>query len=134
MTHPNDFKGIYTALITPMREDGSVDHESLVRLVKHLQEQGVTGFYVGGSTGEGFILSGEERKAVLETVVRAAEGKSKIIAHIGAIGTEASIELAQHAHGQGVDAMSAVVPFYYKTTADQIRSTTMPLWRPCRCR
>jgi len=121
MTNPNDFKGIYTALVTPMHEDGSIDHESLVRLVKHLQEQEVTGFYVGGSTGEGFILSGEERKSLLETVVRAAEGKSKIIAHIGSIGTEASIELARHAHGQGVDAMSAVVPFYYKTTADQIK-------------
>ncbi|MGM1049009.1 MAG: N-acetylneuraminate lyase [Bacillota bacterium] len=121
MTKPHDFKGVYTALITPMHEDGSIDRESLARLVRHLQAQGVKGFYVGGSTGEGFILSTEERQEVLETVVHAAEGKSTIIAHIGSIGTEASIELARHAERQGVDAMSAVVPFYYKTTVDQIK-------------
>ncbi|MNO26593.1 N-acetylneuraminate lyase [compost metagenome] len=121
MTNSYDFKGVYTALITPMHDDGSIDHESLARLVRHLQSQGVKGFYVGGSTGEGFILNTVERQEVLETVVRAAEGKSTIIAHIGAIGTEASIELARHAERQGVDAMSAVVPFYYKTTVEQIK-------------
>ncbi|AZS17903.1 dihydrodipicolinate synthase family protein [Paenibacillus lutimineralis] len=121
MTKPHDFKGVYTALITPMHEDGSIDRESLARLVWHLQAQGIKGFYVGGSTGEGFILSTKERQEVLETVVRAAEGKSTIIAHIGSIGTEASIALARHAERQGVDAMSAVVPFYYKTTVEQIK-------------
>lgn len=121
MTKLHDFKGVYTALITPMHEDGSIDRESLARLVWHLQGQGIKGFYVGGSTGEGFILSTEERQEVLETVVRAAEGKSTIIAHVGSIGTEASIELARHAERQGVDAMSAVVPFYYKTTVEQIK-------------
>ena len=121
MTKPHDFKGVYTALITPMHDDGRIDHESLARLVGHLQGQGVKGFYVGGSTGEGFILSKEERQEVLETVVRAAEGKSTIIAHIGAIGTEATIELARHAERQGVDAISAVVPFYYRTTVEQIK-------------
>ncbi|THF76236.1 dihydrodipicolinate synthase family protein [Cohnella fermenti] len=121
MTNSEHYRGVYTALVTPMHEGGAIDHESLERLVRHLQAQGVKGFYVGGSTGEGFILSTEERRAVLETVVRAADGKSTLIAHIGAISTETSIELARHAHGLGVDAMSAVVPFYYKTTLDQIK-------------
>lgn len=77
MTNSYDFKGVYTALITPMHDDGSIDHESLARLVRHLQSQRVKGFYVGGSTGEGFILNTVERQEVLETVVRAAEGSQR---------------------------------------------------------
>jgi N-acetylneuraminate lyase len=115
------FKGIFPALITPMEENGSIDHGSLIRLVKHLQGQGVKGFYVGGSTAEGFILTHEERKAVLETVVQAAEGQSTIIAHVGSISTQEAMELARHAKQLNVDAMSAVVPFYYKTTPQELK-------------
>lgn len=122
MSSDSRYRGIFTALITPMNEDDSIDHASLYQLVKHQQTLGVQGFYVGGSTGEGFLLKHEERKAVLETVVRAAAGESTIIAHIGTISTQESIELAQHAKEQGVDAISAVVPFYYKTSIAQIQT------------
>jgi N-acetylneuraminate lyase len=115
------FKGIFPALVTPMEDNGSIDHESLARLVKHSQKLGVTGFYVGGSTAEGFILTHEERKMVLETVVEAAGGGSTIIAHVGSISTQEAMELARHAKQLNVDAMSAVVPFYYKTTPLELK-------------
>ncbi|MBD2868980.1 N-acetylneuraminate lyase [Paenibacillus arenilitoris] len=115
------FRGIYTALVTPMNENGAIDHDSLVSLVEHQIGQGVKGFYVGGSTGEGFIITSEERRQVLETVVRAAAGRVTIIAHVGCISTMESIELARHAELQGVDAVSAVVPFYYKVSMKEIR-------------
>ncbi|CAG7607198.1 N-acetylneuraminate lyase [Paenibacillus solanacearum] len=115
------FKGIFTALLTPMYEDRTVDFVSLARLVEHQIGQGIKGFYVGGSTGEGFILTAQERMQVLETVVRAAQGRVTIIAHVGCISTMEAIGLARHAESQGVDAISAVVPFYYKVSMKEIR-------------
>ncbi|RTE10254.1 N-acetylneuraminate lyase [Paenibacillus whitsoniae] len=115
------FRGIFTALLTPLHKDGTIDFDSLANLVEHQISQGIHGFYVGGSTGEGFILTTDEREHVLETVVRTAAGRVKIIAHIGCISTMESIRLAKHAEQQGVDAASAVVPFYYKVSMQEIR-------------
>ncbi|MCR8635927.1 N-acetylneuraminate lyase [Paenibacillus radicis (ex Xue et al. 2023)] len=121
MDNRKTFGGIFTALLTPMHENGDIDYISLARLVDHQIEQGIHGFYVGGSTGEGFILTNEERQQVLEAVVKAAAGRVIIIAHVGNISTRESIKLAKHAELQGVDAISAVVPFYYKVTMKEIR-------------
>jgi N-acetylneuraminate lyase len=121
ITQSDAFRGIFTALLTPMFENGDIDFQSLVRLVEHQIEQGIHGFYVGGSTGEGFILTSEERQLVLEAVVKAAAGRVTIIAHVGNISTRESIKLAKHAELQGVNAVSAVVPFYYKVTMKEIR-------------
>ncbi len=115
------FKGIYPALLTPMQEDGAIDEMSLRRHTNRLAEQGVHGFYTGGSTGEAFILDSEERKRVLETVIDANAGRGKIIAHVGSIGTQETIKLAKHAEAAGADMLSAVVPFYYKAGMHEIR-------------
>ncbi|MGG1555589.1 N-acetylneuraminate lyase [Paenibacillus ferrarius] len=115
------FHGIFTALLTPMHKDGSIDFDSLANLVEHQISQGIHGFYVGGSTGEGFILTTDEREQILEAVVRTAAERVTIIAHVGCISTLESIRLAKHAEKQGVDAISAVVPFYYKVTMKEIR-------------
>ncbi len=115
------FKGIITAIVTPMHEDGAVDFQSLGSLIEHQLQLGVKGFYVGGSTGEGFILTSEERMQVLEVVVRTNRGRGTIISHIGCISTEETIKLAKHAEQLGVDAISAVVPFYYKLSLGDIQ-------------
>ncbi|SDD07169.1 N-acetylneuraminate lyase [Paenibacillus sp. UNCCL117] len=115
------FRGIFTALLTPMMENGAIDFESLDRLVEHQISQGIQGFYVGGSTGEGFILTSEERQQLLEAVLRRAKGRVSVIAHIGCISTMESIRLAKHAEFHGADAVSAVVPFYYKISMKEIR-------------
>lgn len=117
----NRFKGIFTALVTPMDEKLEVDHDSLARLVGHQIACGIHGFYVGGSTGEGFILTSEERKKVLETVVEAAKGRAVVISHVGSVSTMESMSLARHAEEAGADAISAVVPFYYKVGLQEIQ-------------
>lgn len=114
-------KGIYTALLTPMDERGEIDYDSLGALVRHQLGHGVQGFYAGGSTGEAFLLSTRERMELLEAVVGYTAGKAKVIAHTGAIGTRESVELARHAESAGADAVSAVVPFYYKPGIQEIR-------------
>ncbi|MGI5895261.1 MAG: N-acetylneuraminate lyase [Candidatus Merdivicinus sp.] len=112
--------GIYPALITPYTSDGAINHEALREIVEWNIEKGVDGFYVNGSTGECHLLSLDERKAVLETVVNQVRGRANIIAHIGCISTDQVIELGKHAKEIGVDAISAIPPFYYKYSADEI--------------
>lgn len=115
-----NIKGIIPALITPFREDFSIDHDALSRLVEREIEGGADGFYVCGSTAECFLLTAEERKAVVETVVKAADRRVPIIAQIGNIGTAQAVELAKHAADAGVDAVSSVPPFYFKFSVDEI--------------
>lgn len=100
-------------IITPFRTDGAVDYAGLTAVVKHQMQRGARGFYVGGSSGECFLLSQDERKAVLETVIRATNGGAYVVAHVGMPGTELAIELARHAEQAGADALASVPPFYY---------------------
>lgn len=112
---------IVPALVTPYRDDGSVHHPSLVRIVERCLEGGADGFYVCGSTGEAFLLTEEERMAVLETVVKASAGRAAVIAHVGAVATDVSIRLARHAADAGACAISAVPPFYYGFSMQEIQ-------------
>lgn len=117
----NNFKGILPALITPYEKDGSVHYSELKRLVRHLISQGADGFYVGGSTGEAFLLTQEERKKILEAVLEENNGEKTVVAHVGQISTEAATDLACHAKQAGADAVSAISPFYYKFSVEEIR-------------
>ncbi|TCL74154.1 N-acetylneuraminate lyase [Hydrogenispora ethanolica] len=114
-------QGIYPALITPFTKEGGINHQALREIVRLNLEKGVDGFYVGGSTAEAFMLSQEERKAILETVADEAGGKAAIIYHIGCIHTEHAAELGKFAAKVGVDALSSVPPFYYKFSFQEIK-------------
>lgn len=113
-------KGIFTALLTPFDKAGRVDEQGVRSLISRGIAKGIDGFYVCGSTGEAFLLKPEERKRILELVVAEAAGRVTIIAHIGSIGTELSIDLARHAEGLKVDAISSIPPFYYKFSTEEI--------------
>jgi N-acetylneuraminate lyase len=116
------FKGIFPALVTPFKKDGSINIDSLKKLVRMNLEKEVDGFYIGGSTGEAFLLSMEERKQLIDIVVDEVKGKCTLIAHIGCVATDHAVELAKHAENAGVDAISSVPPFYYKFSFDEIKS------------
>ncbi len=108
-----NLRGVMPALLTPFNQQQQVDTDSLRRLVRFNIEQGVDGLYVGGSTGEAFLQNAQEREQVLEIVAEEAKGKVTLIAHVGAISTQESQNLAGAAHRYGFDAVSAVTPFYY---------------------
>lgn len=108
------FQGVFPALVTPFDQHGRVDDRAIEKLVAYNLEKGVAGFYVGGSTGESFMLSAEERMHVLEVVMAAVSGKAEVIANIGLFSTAQGIQLAAHADQLGVSAISSVPPFYYK--------------------
>lgn len=114
------WKGIFPALVTPFTKDNKISEKSLEMLVEMNLQKGVKGFYVGGSTGEAFLLSADERKYILDIVANKAKGKCTLIYHIGCISTEHAIELAKHAKKIGVDAISAIPPFYYKFSLQEI--------------
>ena len=115
-----EFKGICAALLTPFDRTARINHAMLKRQVRFLIQQGIDGFYVCGSTGEAFLLSAEERKAVLETVCEENNGEKLVIAHVGQIATKHAIDLARHAKAAGVDAISSISPFYYKFSTQEI--------------
>ncbi len=118
----HDLTGIFTALVTPFDGEGRVNHDVLAALVEKNMEDGVTGFYVGGSTGEAFLLTEEERRAILETVAKTVRGRCTVISHVGAIATDEACRLAVHAAGLGVDAVSAISPFYYQFSFPEIQA------------
>lgn len=115
------FQGVYVALLTPYTKEGEINCLELKKLVRYLIGKGADGFYVGGSTGEAFLLTPEERKQILETVLDANNGEKKVIAHVGQISTAQACDLARHAACAGADAMSAVAPFYYSFSQDEVR-------------
>ena len=116
-----ELRGIFTALLTPYDEQNKVNLKALEDLVKFNLKMGVTGFYVCGSTAEAFMLSTEERKAIME-VVKSTAPDSTLIAHIGSLDERVSIELAKHAKALSYDLVSSVAPFYFKYSFDEIKN------------
>lgn len=115
-----DMTGVIAAMITLFDEQENVDVKRTEDLVDFLLEQGIDGFYLTGSTGEGFLMTPEERKLVVETVVNRVAGRKPVIVHVGDIGTKKSIDLAKHAYEAGADAISSVPPFYWKFSQEDI--------------
>ncbi|MCQ2402276.1 MAG: dihydrodipicolinate synthase family protein [Lentisphaeria bacterium] len=107
------FSGIYSALPTPLAEDGTVNAEVAIRLMRDQLAQGVKGFYVAGGTGEGVLLHKEQRMAIAETAVEACRGRGQVIVHTGAINVEDALELTRHATAIGADAISSILPSIY---------------------
>lgn len=113
-------KGIYTALLTPFKNDGKINEKELIRLIEHNINLGVDGFYVCGSTAEALMLSAEERKYIMDIVKENAQDK-KLIAHVGSINEKEAHKLAIYANDLSYDLISSVAPFYYKFSFDEIR-------------
>lgn len=107
------YQGIIPAFYACYDDNGEISPERVEALTKHLMKKGVKGLYVGGSSGECIYHSVADRKLVLEHVVKAAEGKLTIIAHVACNNTADSKELAAHAESLGVDAIAAIPPIYF---------------------
>lgn len=130
MSSPLDrMKGIIPALITPYTTSGELNGAVTRKLLRHLLSKGVAGFYLSGSTGEGFLQTIAERKAFLELVLNEAKGEAPVIVHVGAMDTASCIELTRHAAEVGADAVSAVAPFYYKHGLEQVKQHYLDIAR-----
>jgi len=111
------YEGIFPAFYACYDKDGNVSPEAVEKWTKHLIARGVKGVYVCGSSGECIYQSVAERKLVLEHVMKAAEGKLTVIAHVACNNTADSRELAVHAESIGADAIAAIPPIYFHLPA-----------------
>ena len=109
------FKGVATALITPLNENG-IDFENFGRTIDWQIEQGINALVICGTTGEGSTLSDEEHCAALEFAIKRAAGRTVMIAGTGSNDTAYAIELTKHACELGYDGMLLVTPYYNKAT------------------
>lgn len=107
------YRGIIPAFYACYEDDGSVSAERTQALTQHLIDKNVKGVYVCGSSGECIYQSKEERKLILENVVKVAKGKITVIAHVACNNTADSQELAAHAESLGVDAIASIPPIYF---------------------
>lgn len=116
-----DLKGLYSALLVPFNEDGSVNEEGLRKIIRHnIDKMKMDGLYVGGSTGENFLLGKEEKKQIFEIAKDEAKNDLKLIAQVGSSNIYEAIELGKFVTELGYDAISAVTPFYYRFNADEV--------------
>ena len=104
-------KGLVAATVTPMKANGEVNLPALDSYVKHLEKQGLAGVFVNGTTGEGLLMTSEERKAVAEAWM-AYKDKFKVMIHVGGTSYAAEVDLARHAEQIGADAISAMGPCF----------------------
>ncbi|MDN5293626.1 MAG: 4-hydroxy-tetrahydrodipicolinate synthase [Eubacteriales bacterium] len=124
-----------TAMVTPFREDLSVDLEGAARLAEYLLANGTDTIVVAGTTGESPTLSREEKVELFKVVVEVARGKGKVIAGTGSNNTAASVELTQVAEKAGVDGVMLVTPYYNKPPQEALyrhfrtvaESTSLPV-------
>lgn len=112
------FSGSMVAMVTPMHADGSVDQESLKKLVEFHIDNGTDAIVAMGTTGESATLNEKEHCQVIKQVVDFAKKRIPIIAGTGANSTTEAIELTQCAMDAGVDACLLVTPYYNKPTQE----------------
>ena len=111
----NVFRGVATALVTPMTATG-VDYDALARLIDFQLESGVNALLAVGTTGESATLSAAERKEVIRFTVRRVDGRVPVLAGTGTNDTAHVLEYTRSACGDGADAVLVVTPYYNKAT------------------
>ncbi|MFD1383888.1 dihydrodipicolinate synthase family protein [Rhodanobacter aciditrophus] len=114
------FEGIYTPVITPFREDSSIDFDAYVKHVNYLVDSGVHGLMIGGTTGEYYVESHEERLELLKKAKEAVGDKTQIIFGTGSLDPKASLKLAEDGAKCGADVLLVATPPYSLPTQREL--------------
>lgn len=118
MTATPIFGRVITAMVTPMRPDGSIDIGGAEKVAHHLVDNGHDGIVVNGTTGESATLTGEESLEVIRAVCRCVGDRAAVVAGVGSNDTAHSIEMARAAAHAGATGLLVVTPYYNKPTQD----------------
>jgi dihydrodipicolinate synthase/N-acetylneuraminate lyase len=114
-------RGALAAAITPLRDDGAaLDEEAIAPYVDFLVEGGLDGILALGTTGEGILLSAEERKRAGELFVAASAGRFQVAVHCGAQTTDETVELTRDAVDAGADAVAVIGPPYFALDEEEL--------------
>jgi 4-hydroxy-tetrahydrodipicolinate synthase len=116
MTHR--FEGTFTALVTPFKDDLSIDFDAFDKLVDGQIQAGISGLVPCGTTGESPTLEHEEEVELIRHCVKAAKGKAMVMAGTGSNSTATAIKYSQDAVKAGADAVMLVTPYYNKPTQE----------------
>ena len=114
----NIFKGLGIALITPFKEDGSVDYDSLKRLVQYQLDNGADFFCILATTGETPTLTAEEKQRIKDLVVEIVHGRVPIAIGCGGFNTAAIVEELKTGDFKGIDGILSVCPYYNKPSQE----------------
>jgi 4-hydroxy-tetrahydrodipicolinate synthase len=114
----NNLKGTGVAIVTPFTKKGTVDTDALTQIVKHLHTGKVEYIVVLGTTGESVTLSKEEKKLVIDTVIKANAKKLPLVLGIGGNNTAEVIETIQKTDLKPFEAILSVAPYYNKPTQE----------------
>lgn len=112
--------GCVAAPFTPMRADGSLDLEKIDAYANHLASSGVAGVFVNGTTGEGYSLSLEERRAAAERWARHQTESFRVMIHVGAESVTDARAMAGHAAEIGAHGIGAMSPVFFKPDLDEM--------------
>ena len=108
------FKGTGVAIVTPFKNDLSIDFAALGRVIKHIIDGGVNYIVALGTTGESVTIAKEEKKAIISYIVEAVDGRIPVVAGIGGNNTQEIINSIKHTSFEGVDGILSVAPYYNK--------------------
>lgn len=115
----NNIEGVLTAIVTPFTDDGALHLQGLKRQIQRQLAAG-NGIFCGGTNGEFFVLTEEEKVAVTRTCVEEVAGRAPVVAHIGEISTRATIRLGKQVEALGVDAVSVITPWFVPLTQAEL--------------
>jgi 4-hydroxy-tetrahydrodipicolinate synthase len=122
MTSVSPFGRVLTAMVTPMRPDGSLDLAGAQKVATRLVDTGHDGVVVSGTTGESPTTSDAEKTDLLRAVVEAVGQRAQVVAGAGSNDTAHSVELARAAEAAGADGLLVVSPYYNKPPQEGIRA------------
>lgn len=130
-----DLKGIFSALLISFDENGHINEQGIREIIRHnIDKMKIDGLYVGGSTGENFMLSTEEKKEIFRIAKDEVKNDVRLIAQVGSINVKEAVELAKYVTELGYDAISAVTPFYYKFSFSEIKEYYNTIVNSCNNR
>lgn len=117
----SNFSGVIPPIVTPFTADGKkVSENNLRKVIRHVVNNGCNGVFVGGSQGEFFSLSFEERIRSFEIAIDEAAGKYPVIAGTASIATSEAIELTQAAYKAGASAVSVINPYFLTLDEEEL--------------
>jgi 4-hydroxy-tetrahydrodipicolinate synthase len=108
---------VLTAIVTPFKDDGSIDYDRFRELAHYLLDNGSDGLVVAGTTGESPTLTDDERLELFRVAVDTLDGRGTVVAGTGTYSTAHSVHLTREAHDVGVDGFLVVTPYYNKPPA-----------------
>ncbi|MGL4253692.1 MAG: N-acetylneuraminate lyase [Fusobacteriaceae bacterium] len=116
-------KGLYSALLVAMDEKGNIDEKGTREIIRYnIDVMKVDGLYVGGSTGEAFMMDKDMKKEVFRIAMEETAGAVELMAQVGSINLFEAVELGKYCTELGYKCLSAVTPFYYKFDFEEIKN------------